>query len=157
LKRTMPGRCPVCGSPLEVTRLGCRHCDTSIEGHFQACRFCLLSRDQKDFVGVFLRCRGNIREVGRELGASYPTVRGLGYVPKGSPPGRRSDERCREALRMLDSGEIDVAEAVRIMQGGSRGGRAGAGRREGRPAVVGHNVRGGTRREGRTQDDPEDA
>ena len=71
----LPGRCPVCGEPLEVTRLHCRQCDTAIEGHFVMGRLSRLSAEQLAFVETFLRCEGTIKRVEKELGISYPTVR----------------------------------------------------------------------------------
>jgi hypothetical protein len=67
--------CPVCSSDLTVTRLHCASCGTSLEGEFSVGRFGRLSRDQLALLESFLRSRGNLREMERELGISYPTVR----------------------------------------------------------------------------------
>jgi hypothetical protein len=67
--------CPVCSSDLTVTRLHCSSCGTSLEGEFSVGRFGRLSRDQLALLESFLRSRGNLREMERELGISYPTVR----------------------------------------------------------------------------------
>ena len=67
--------CPVCASELAVTRLHCRSCGTSLEGDFSVGRFGRLNRDQLALLESFLRSRGNLREMERELGISYPTVR----------------------------------------------------------------------------------
>ena len=67
--------CPVCAGELAVTRLQCRACGTAIEGDFSAGRFNRLSREQLALLESFLRSRGNLREMERELGISYPTVR----------------------------------------------------------------------------------
>jgi len=67
--------CPVCASDLTVTRLHCASCGTSLEGEFGVGRFARLSRDQLALLESFLRSRGNLREMERELGISYPTVR----------------------------------------------------------------------------------
>src|SRR5208337_2930163 len=75
LGRPMLGQCPVCGGKMDVTRLHCDSCDSTLEGRFDTCRFCQLNPEQQIFVEVFLRTRGNIKEVERELGISYPTVR----------------------------------------------------------------------------------
>src|SRR5690606_3276886 len=71
----VPGTCPVCGETLAVRRLHCRRCDTGVEGHFEMPRLARLSPEQQVFVETFLKVRGNIREMERELGVSYPTVR----------------------------------------------------------------------------------
>jgi len=68
--------CPVCQHELSVTRLHCRECGTTLEGDFSVGRFGRLSRDQLALLESFLRSRGNLREMERELGLSYPTVRG---------------------------------------------------------------------------------
>src|SRR5688500_18577917 len=95
--RTMPdvlGRCPVCDHDLQVTRLQCPACHTAIEGAFSLGPFQRLSPEQLAFLGVFVKNRGVIRDVERELDVSYPTVRGrlddliraLGYEVRGDVP-----------------------------------------------------------------------
>jgi hypothetical protein len=83
--------CPVCSSELAVTRLHCGSCGTTLEGDFSVGRFGRLSRDQLALLESFLRSRGNLRDMERELGISYPTVRSrveqlirsLGFGPRG--------------------------------------------------------------------------
>lgn len=117
------GRCPVCDGVLDVTRLYCRACDTSIEGHFALGRFWRLSAEQLAFAETFIRCEGKITRVEEELGVSYPTVRNrlneviraLGYdTPEesGVPA-----ERRRTILEQLSAGEISSDEAVRLLKG----------------------------------------
>jgi hypothetical protein len=82
--------CPVCSHGLTVTRLHCANCGTSLEGEFSVGRFGRLQRDQLMLLESFLRSRGNLREMERELGISYPTVRSrvealvraLGFGPR---------------------------------------------------------------------------
>jgi hypothetical protein len=82
--------CPVCSKELAVTRLHCRGCGTTLEGDFTVGRFGRLGRDQLLLLESFLRSRGNLREMERELGISYPTVRtrvealvrALGFGPR---------------------------------------------------------------------------
>jgi hypothetical protein len=81
--------CPICSGELAVTRLHCRRCGTTLEGDFNVGRFARLSREQFALLESFLRSKGNLKEMERELGISYPTVRarvdallralGLGY------------------------------------------------------------------------------
>ena len=83
--------CPVCSNELAVTRLHCGSCGTTLEGDFSVGRFGRLSRDQLALLESFLRSRGNLRDMERELGISYPTVRSrveqlvrsLGFGPRG--------------------------------------------------------------------------
>ncbi len=82
--------CPVCSQELTITRLHCGACGTTIEGDFSVGRFGRLTRDQLALLESFLRSRGNLREMERELGISYPTVRSrvealvrsLGFGPR---------------------------------------------------------------------------
>jgi len=87
--------CPVCAGELAVTRLRCGGCGTTIEGEFGVGRFARLTRDQTTLLESFLRSRGNLRDMERELGISYPTVRArvealvraLGFGPRDDADG----------------------------------------------------------------------
>lgn len=68
--------CPVCSGELTITRLHCRACGSALEGEFGVGRFGRLDREQMGLLESFLRSRGNLKEMERELGISYPTVRG---------------------------------------------------------------------------------
>jgi hypothetical protein len=68
--------CPVCTNELTITRLHCRACGSALEGEFGVGRFGRLDREQMRLLESFLRSRGNLKEMERELGISYPTVRG---------------------------------------------------------------------------------
>ena len=82
--------CPVCSNQLAITRLHCVSCGTTLEGDFSVGRFGRIDRDQTVILESFLRSRGNLREMERELGISYPTVRArvealvraLGFGPR---------------------------------------------------------------------------
>lgn len=117
-----PGSCPVCGKEMKVRRLECDHCHSALEGHFALCKFCRLSQDQIRFVEVFLRSRGNIKEVERAFGISYPTVRNrldevitaLGYnVNQGQD---EISEKRKEILDALEKGEMDAQEAAKLLK-----------------------------------------
>jgi hypothetical protein len=68
--------CPVCSGELTITRLQCRACGSALEGEFGVGRFGRLDREQLGLLESFLRSRGNLKSMERELGISYPTVRG---------------------------------------------------------------------------------
>jgi hypothetical protein len=97
--------CPVCSSELAVTRLHCGSCGTTLEGDFSVGRFGRLSRDQLTLLESFLRSRGNLRDMERELGISYPTVRSrvealvraLGFGPRGDDDDEPTDEPATPA------------------------------------------------------------
>jgi hypothetical protein len=124
--------CPVCSGELAVTRLRCGSCGTTLEGEFSVGRFARLSRDQTALLESFLRSRGNLRDIERELGISYPTVRArvealvraLGFGPRADDDAATADEpstepQTREAiLERLARREItaeDAATAIRAL------------------------------------------
>lgn len=70
-----PATCPVCQEELITTRLSCPGCHTELSGTFAPCRYCRLSAEDSEVLAVFLRSRGNMRDVQQHLGVSYPTAR----------------------------------------------------------------------------------
>ena len=116
-------KCPICDGGLRITEVVCRSCGTKISGSFAMNRLLELSEEQLNFVMVFLKCRGNIKEVERELDISYPTVRnrldsvikGLGFTNTSLPDG------YADILDELGSGELDVDTAVKAIERRRRG------------------------------------
>lgn len=133
--RHAPRDCPVCGEDLALTRLTCQTCETELSGVFPACEFCALDGDDRELLRVFLASRGNLKELQRHLGVSYPTARArfadllarLDIEADGDPPdgtstvddpddGSADDPRHLEILEALANGEIDVDEAERRIE-----------------------------------------
>ena len=119
--------CPVCAGELAVTRLRCRSCGTTLEGDFTVGRFARLERDQLALLESFLRSRGNLREMERELGISYPTVRSrvealvrsLGFGPRADEDDAAGGEPARsreEILERLARREISAEEAAQAIR-----------------------------------------
>lgn len=112
-------KCPVCNSKLTVTKLECKKCNTVIENDFELSKFSYLTTDQLNFAEVFIKCRGNIKDVEKELGISYPTVRGkiedlvasLGYTPV-----REKEDNSAEIIDKLDKGEITAEQAINLLR-----------------------------------------
>ncbi|WP_025029047.1 DUF2089 domain-containing protein [Caldalkalibacillus mannanilyticus] len=117
----VPSSCPVCQSKLVIQELHCDHCDTTLQGRFEASRLSHLNTEQLHFVEIFLKARGNIKEVERELGISYPTVRNrleqvveaLGYKPE-----KVSEEKSKrqELLDQLYQGELTPEETLKRLK-----------------------------------------
>ncbi|UWP58189.1 DUF2089 domain-containing protein [Ruminococcus gauvreauii] len=109
-------RCPVCDQELTVVRLKCDACDTVIENNFRLGKFDYLSDEELYFTETFIRCRGNIKEVEKELGISYPTVRSkLDAVIKKLGYETEPDEQAakkEEILKALENGEITAEQAI---------------------------------------------
>jgi hypothetical protein len=113
-------RCPACGADMDVTQLSCQACDTVVQGTFAPCRFCRLTPESLDFLSTFVRNRGNLKEMERELGQSYPTLRHrlngvlreLGFeVRGGEEPETDPVEQRRQVLARLERGELTADEA----------------------------------------------
>ena len=111
-------KCPVCSSRLVVTKLKCSKCSTVIENEFEMSKFEYLSQEQLKFIEVFLKNRGNIKDVEKELGISYPTVRAkldevissLGYNINPAPAVDK-----KKVIDMLDKGEITPDQAIKML------------------------------------------
>lgn len=111
--RTAPHQCPVCGHGLALTRLGCEECGTELSGSFRTCEFCALTDQERQTLRVFLASRGNMKELERHLGVSYPTARLRfdGLLAKLGIARPLPDSRL-EVLESLARGEIEVDEAA---------------------------------------------
>ncbi len=122
IKIAIVTRCPYCGHKMDVVALKCPTCGTGVTGRFQIDEIFNLSEEQMKFVKIFLKNRGNLSEVQKELGISYPTarnrlneiVKSLGYDVKEE----KIDER--EILEKVKNGEIDAATAISLLKGEKR-------------------------------------
>ncbi len=123
MKRATIRECPSCQGALQVRELYCPSCRLRIQGDFQPAhtRLSYLNARELEFVELFVRLRGNIKEVEKALGVSYPTVRGmldsvirsLGYPPRGG----LGAPRRREILEMLERGQIGADRAAALLRG----------------------------------------
>jgi hypothetical protein len=138
------GSCPVCGNAMYISRLSCERCGSALEGAFTLTgqptvrrngtmpstreldeRFGRLTRlndQQIEFVEVFLRCRGIIKNVEDMLGISYPTVKSrlgnvleaMGFSGEDSVSAAPRHAR-RDILAQLAAGEISTEDAHRLL------------------------------------------
>lgn len=123
VKYPMPTHCPVSGEPLEVTRLHCPESGVTIEGNFQPNEFALLPAENLEFLRLFVKVRGNLKELERVLGLSYPTIRQrfenlvsvLGYELPVEPRANQTVRRT-EILERLERGEIGADDAARELR-----------------------------------------
>ncbi|MEO8744571.1 MAG: DUF2089 domain-containing protein [Candidatus Dormiibacterota bacterium] len=117
LTRRPPLNCPVCNERLALTRLSCPACDTELSGGFATCEFCVLTNEDRDVLRVFLASRGNMKELERHLGVSYPTARArfdtlLGKLGIDRSPAPPAPSRV-ELMDQVARGEINIDEAIR--------------------------------------------
>ncbi len=120
--KKIPMHCPACGAELHITELKCPKCGTIIRGDFPIDRLLLLSEEDKEFLITFLRSRGNIKEVQERLNISYPTAKNrldkllmsLGLYDTSKKP------REKEILDLLERGEINAREAIKLIKEAKR-------------------------------------
>jgi len=121
MKRAV-SHCPVCNSPLVISRLSCTKCDTAIEGTFGHGLFSNLNDEESRFVELFVICRGNIKEMEKRLGISYPTVRNkLDAVIEKLDKARKPDpetvrKRRLEIIESIKRGEISPDEGAMLLE-----------------------------------------
>ena len=112
-------KCPVCDSKLKVAKYKCSKCDVTINGDFPQSSIATLSPEQAEFVKVFLSVHGNIRDVERIMGISYPTVKSrleqinksLGLISTRKEETKKVENRTN-VLSELEKGDINVEEAL---------------------------------------------
>ena len=114
--RRPPSNCPVCNQRLATTRLTCPDCNTELSGAFAQCEFCVLTDEDRDVLRVFLASRGNMKDLERHLGVSYPTARArfdtlLGKLGIERPP-TAAPSRV-ELMEQVARGEIEIDEALK--------------------------------------------
>ena len=110
----------MCGEQLAVTRLGCAACGSELAGVFAPCEFCALNPAETEMLRVFLASRGNLREVEKHLGVSYPTarlrfadlLRKLGLTDEPEPQPRLTRDQI---LAEVASGALTPAEATELL------------------------------------------
>ena len=118
----VPQSCPSCGSALAVTQLNCTACGTGVVGKFELSPFFRLQPESLKFLEVFVRNRGNVKEMERETGESYWTIRRqldeviaeMGFAET-STPDEISAQR-QDILAQLSRGEINVQEATNLLK-----------------------------------------
>lgn len=116
----IPHKDPVSGGELYISELTSEETGITIRGNFEIPRYAKLDTEMLDFLEVFLRCRGMLNGVERELGISYPTARArldtlLGALNLSPIEAReRSDKNAdkrKKILEQLEKGEITADEA----------------------------------------------
>lgn len=120
--------CPVCHKDLVVTKLACEHCGTQVEGNFVLSKFNYLDTDKLYFIEVFVKNRGNIKAIEKEMDLSYPTIKKmlddvieeLGYSVDGVTEEVEVEEAPKfskvDILDKINKGELTVEEATKLLR-----------------------------------------
>jgi hypothetical protein len=112
--------------PIEVREVYCADLDLTIRGHFEpgsAGPFARLNDEQLAFLRLFVTSRGNLSDIERSLGVSYPTVRSKlddliatlteteGEQTDGGSPGPSRSE----ILAQISQGRLSVEEGMAML------------------------------------------
>ncbi len=117
----IPFKDPVTGGPLYISELTSEESGITIRGKFAVPGYARLDEDQQRFLETFLKCRGMLNSVEKELGISYPTARArldtlldaLEFAPSKEDQGKKDKQtdKKRKILDQLEKGEITGEEA----------------------------------------------
>lgn len=108
------------GADLVVTEIQSKAKDITIRGQFQLSKFDYLTKEQQYFIEVFIKNQGNIKQIEKELGISYPTVKknleevslALGYkVEK-----EKDDDKRIEIFEKIRNGELTIEDAEVLLK-----------------------------------------
>lgn len=116
-------QCPACGGQIVITEIQCANCHLKMQGEFTPGLFSTLSSDQLTFVRAFLRVRGNLSEMEKVLGVSYPTIRNkleeinqaLEHAEQN--PVLPANDARNTILQKVASGQLDAAQALEQLKG----------------------------------------
>lgn len=87
------GFCPLCHDKLIATKLTCTNCGLELSNDFSLNPFSYLTESELSFIEVYLKCKGNLKEVQKTLNLSYLNAKkqleqvlgSLGYVEEEKP------------------------------------------------------------------------
>ncbi|MGC8955083.1 MAG: DUF2089 domain-containing protein [Fervidobacterium sp.] len=116
-------RCPVCGKPMKVTQLKCDEDGVSVSGYFEVPEFCFLDEEDTKFIIMFLRTKGNLKEMERLTGIGYFALRGrldkvlekMGLAPIEEMVDEEQNDR-EDVFRLLKEKKITVEEAIALLK-----------------------------------------
>jgi len=121
---------PTNGQDLVITELAGEESGITIRGRFEIPRYARLSEENEQFLETFLRCRGMLNSVEKELGISYPTVKSrleallsaleLSPVKDETSKKDKSAEKKAKILEQLERGEITADEAKAKIKGAAK-------------------------------------
>ncbi|NLY09593.1 MAG: DUF2089 domain-containing protein [Tissierellia bacterium] len=110
-------KCPSCKSELVIKSYKCPACAIEVHGEFKQDKFSKLSTQQQDFIEIFIMKRGNLKEVEKVLGVSYPTVRNrLDEIITALGHTVDREEGQMEILALIDKGYITPEDGEQLLK-----------------------------------------
>lgn len=111
--------CPTCDSRgLRISEVTCDACGTQVRSRYSPCPFCALNDEEQTFLLLFVRSRGNLKDVEKTLGVSYPTVRAKldEIIERLTPPPAAPAQGRKAVLDQVQSGQLSVEEALALLR-----------------------------------------
>jgi hypothetical protein len=114
----LTGKCSYCGGELHIERLRCKTCNIAIEGEIPLPRLARLATEDREFIELFVRLGGSLKDMSKKLDISYPTTRNrLDRVIELLTHEVSKDQKYRkELLTKIDQGKIKAEEAIRLLR-----------------------------------------
>jgi hypothetical protein len=116
----LPSGCPLCGGQIEIRQIKCTGCGSEINGSFKTNAMTALPGEYLKFIAVFLRHRGNIKAVEKELGISYPTINkmldSINTMLSATGTTEEKPLTRKEILDSIERGEMSVKDATFILK-----------------------------------------
>lgn len=75
MSKEIIGHCPICQEQLIASRLTCRHCGLELSNDFTLSKFNYLKEDDLNFIEMYLKCQGSLKELQKQLKISYPAAK----------------------------------------------------------------------------------
>ncbi len=108
--------CPICRKELLIREYYCPSCEVAFQGNFSTSWLSGLSPAQLEFVRLFITVQGNIKEMEKRLGISYPTVKNrLAEIIRAIARGEAPTEDFSDIIGDLEQGFISVDEAISMI------------------------------------------
>ena len=67
--------CPYCAESMKTTRMACEACGIAVEATFADRPLARLPVEHQRFIEMFVLAGGSLKEIAKQAGVSYPTVR----------------------------------------------------------------------------------
>ncbi len=117
----IPSKCPSCQHDMVISQVSCTNCDTTVVGAYELSPFAFLSAENLAFLTEFIKAKGNVKEMEREMDQSYWVIRnrldkviaemGFGDQIKSSD----LKEMRKDILSRLSKGEVTADEAAKLL------------------------------------------
>ena len=110
--------CGYCDGKLRITRMTCEDCALGYEGDFETPRLARLSREDQQFIELFVLSSGSLKRVAEVENISYPTVRNRldNLIARLNDEIDRDRVRRQRILEDIDSGRIKPKQGMRMIE-----------------------------------------